>query len=81
MHIYTHPCIDICMDAFITAHISIVYTQVGNNCPALAEQNPGLKNLLVGVFGLPFALFMTVVTGAELFTGNTAVLTAAGKLH
>lgn len=27
--------------------------------------------------GLPFGLFMTVVGGGELFTGNTAVVTAA----
>lgn len=27
--------------------------------------------------GLPFGLFMTVVGGGELFTGNTAMVTAA----
>ena len=31
----------------------------------------------MGSFGLPFGLIMTLVTGAELFTGNTALVTAA----
>ena len=31
----------------------------------------------MGAFGLPFGLIMTLVTGAELFTGNTALVTAA----
>jgi formate/nitrite transporter len=30
-----------------------------------------------GAFGLPFGLIMVLVTGAELFTGNTALVTAA----
>lgn len=39
--------------------------------------NPGLQKLLFGLFGLPFGLFMVVVAGGELFTGNTALVTAA----
>ena len=38
----------------------------------------------MGAFGLPFGLIMTLVTGAELFTGNTALVTAAlmeGKIE
>jgi formate transporter len=31
----------------------------------------------MGAFGLPFGLIMTLVSGAELFTGNTALVTAA----
>jgi len=31
----------------------------------------------MGAFGLPLGLIMTLVTGAELFTGNTALVTAA----
>ena len=31
----------------------------------------------MGAFGLPFGLIMTLVTGAELFTGNTALVTGA----
>lgn len=50
---------------------------VGGACPAIAEANPGLQKIIFGSFGLPFGLIMTLVTGAELFTGNTALVTAA----
>lgn len=33
--------------------------------------------MILGSFGLPFGLIMTLVTGGELFTGNTALVTAA----
>jgi formate/nitrite transporter len=33
--------------------------------------------MIFGAFGLPFGLIMTLVTGGELFTGNTALVTAA----
>ena len=33
----------------------------------------------MGAFGLPFGLIMTLVSGGELFTGNTALCTAAYK--
>jgi formate/nitrite transporter len=33
--------------------------------------------IIFGAFGLPFGLIMTLVTGGELFTGNTALVTAA----
>jgi formate/nitrite transporter len=48
---------------------------VGGACPGLAASNPGLQKILLGAFGLPFGLFMTLMTGAELFTGNTALVT------
>jgi formate/nitrite transporter len=35
------------------------------------------QKIIFGAFGLPFGLIMTLVTGAELFTGNTALVTAA----
>lgn len=35
--------------------------------------------MILGAFGLPFGLIMTLVTGGELFTGNTALVTAAWK--
>jgi formate/nitrite transporter len=35
--------------------------------------------MILGAFGLPFGLIMTLVTGGELFTGNTALVTAAYK--
>ncbi|CAM9666135.1 unnamed protein product [Ascophyllum nodosum] len=50
---------------------------VGGNCPGLTATNPGLQKIIFGAFGLPFGLFMTVVGGGELFTGNTAMVTAA----
>jgi formate transporter len=50
---------------------------VGGACPGLAQSNPGLQQLLSGAMGLPTGLIMTLVTGAELFTGNTALVTAA----
>lgn len=35
--------------------------------------------IIFGAFGLPFGLIMTLATGGELFTGNTALVTAAYK--
>jgi formate/nitrite transporter len=43
----------------------------------MAADNPGLQRMLMGIFGLPTFLTMTIVTGAELFTGNTALVTMA----
>jgi len=37
----------------------------------------GVQKLLLGLFGLPTGLAMVVIAGGELFTGNTAFLTAA----
>ena len=48
---------------------------VGGACPAIANANPGVKQILSGAFGLPFGLLMTLLAGGELFTGNTAFLT------
>jgi len=50
---------------------------VGGASPGLAAANPGLQKMVLGAFGLPFGLMMTLVTGAELFTGNTALVTTA----
>mmetsp|Transcript_4516 Transcript_4516/g.5932 ORF Transcript_4516/g.5932 Transcript_4516/m.5932 type:complete len:304 (+) Transcript_4516:30-941(+) len=50
---------------------------VGGACPGIAQTNPGLQKIILGAFGLPFGLIMTLVTGGELFTGNTALVTAA----
>lgn len=52
---------------------------VGGACPGIASSNPGLQKIIFGSFGLPFGLIMTLVTGGELFTGNTALVTAAYK--
>ena len=50
---------------------------VGGACPGIAAENPGLQKLILGAMGLPTGLIMTLVTGAELFTGNTALVTGA----
>ena len=62
------------------AHIgfgSYLAITVGGACPAIAQANPGLQKIIFGAFGLPFGLIMTLVTGGELFTGNTALVSAA----
>lgn len=56
---------------------SYLAISVGGACPQIAAANPGLQKIILGAFGLPFGLIMTLVTGAELFTGNTALVTAA----
>ena len=48
---------------------------VGGACPSLANANPGLKQIVSGLFGLPFGLLLTILSGGELFTANTAFLT------
>lgn len=50
---------------------------VGGACPGIAAENPGLQKIIFGAFGLPFGLIMTLVSGGELFTGNTALVGAA----
>ena len=39
--------------------------------------NPGVQKVLLGAFGLPFGLALIVICGAELFTANTAFMSAA----
>eukprot|EP00850_Spirogloea_muscicola_P001476 SM000005S17273 [mRNA] locus=s5:1136676:1138768:- [translate_table: standard] len=53
----------------------MLMTAVGGGAPALAAANPGLQRWLLGALGLPFFLTMTLLTGAELFTGNTFTMT------
>ena len=43
----------------------------------LLQTNPGLQKILSAAFGLQYGLMMVIVCGAELFTGNTAMMTAA----
>ena len=52
--------------------------------PGIKATDPGLQKMIFGAFGLPFGLLMTVLTGAELFTGNAALVPLAmleGKVH
>ena len=50
---------------------------MGAACPELARSNPGLQKLMMGAFGLPLGLLMTLVTGGELVTGNFVLGTIA----
>eukprot|EP00890_Picochlorum_soloecismus_P004791 jgi/Picsp_1/5312/NSC_02673-R1_formate nitrite transporter len=50
---------------------------VGPNCPGLAQSNPGLQKYIMGAIGFPYALLAILTCGAELFTGNTALVTVA----
>lgn len=62
------------------AHIgfgAFLMLSVGGACPGLAASNPGLHKMVLGAFGLPFGLLMTLISGAELFTGNTALVSMA----
>jgi formate/nitrite transporter len=54
---------------------ALLMLSIGGACPGLAATNPGLQKIILGAFGLPFGLYMTLMTGAELFTGNTALVT------
>jgi len=56
---------------------SFLAISIGGACPGLVSTNPGLQKMVYGAFGLPFGLFLVLLCGAELFTGNTALLTAA----
>ena len=49
---------------------------VGKGFPEMAEANPGLAKLLSGAM-FPVGLILVVLTGAELFTSNNAVLIPA----
>lgn len=46
---------------------------VGYGFPEIAQGNPGLQKMLCG-FMFPIGLILVVVLGAELFTGNNALL-------
>ncbi|GMH37288.1 hypothetical protein BSKO_05161 [Bryopsis sp. KO-2023] len=73
------------MKTFIMAIVAGVFISfgallalsVGFSCPGMVESNPGAQKILLGLFGLPFGLFLVINCGVELFTGNTAFLTAS----
>ncbi|KAK2078653.1 hypothetical protein QBZ16_003493 [Prototheca wickerhamii] len=60
-----------------TAFGGIWLLSVGPNCPGIAAANPGLAKLITGAVGLPIGLITIFTCGGDLFTGNTAVVTAA----
>jgi len=49
---------------------------VVNACPGIAAANPGLAKLLFAAI-FPCGLYMTIMTGVDLFTGNTMKMPAA----
>jgi formate/nitrite transporter FocA (FNT family) len=60
---------------------SFLALTVGAACPGLSATNPGLQKMVYGAFGLPFGLLLVLLCGAELFTGNTALVTAAVSIE
>lgn len=50
---------------------------IGGDVGAIKTSDPGAQKMIFGAFGLPFGLFMTVITGSELFTGNAALVPLA----
>ena len=51
---------------------------IGQNCPGLAESNPGLQKMVYGAFGLPVGLLMVrCLLFGMLHPGITAVLAQA----
>jgi hypothetical protein len=57
---------------------SCLAISIGGACQGMiAAGNLGAQKMIFGAFGLPFGLLMVVAAGGELFTGNTAFLTAA----
>lgn len=54
----------------------ILSLTVGFGFPGLSESNPGLAKILAGSL-FPIGLILVVVLGAELFTGNNALLVPA----
>ena len=55
---------------------AMVSLSVASALPGVVESNPGLQKLIFGAL-FPIALLNIVVTGSQLFTGNTASVSAA----
>ena len=51
----------------------LLAVRIGGGVPALKAENPGLQMLLFGAV-FPVGLMLVVMAGAELFTGNTAIM-------
>lgn len=65
------------LGGFFIAFGGALAISVGPACPGLASSNPGLLKILTGLVGLPFGLLLVMVCGAELFTGNIALVATA----
>lgn len=62
-----------CMAGAYISLGGILSMTLGFGFPELTASNPALQRLLSGV-AFPIGLILVVVLGAELFTGNNAVL-------
>lgn len=64
-----------CIAGFYVSFGGLFACQVGGQIPAIAAANPGVAKLMfAGVF--PLGLLLCALCGSELFTGNTAYMTA-----
>ncbi|GFR41208.1 hypothetical protein Agub_g1878 [Astrephomene gubernaculifera] len=65
-----------CAAGFYVSFGGTFACQVAGQIPAIAAANPGVQKLMfAGVF--PLGLLLVMMCGSELFTGNTAYMTAA----
>jgi hypothetical protein len=62
---------------YIGIGFSLCMLCAGQLSAELRAAQPGLFNLMYGVFGFPLGLSMVVINGASLFTSNVAYMTAA----
>ena len=49
---------------------------IAGNCPGIAQANPGLQKFIFAAL-FPVNLLLVLQTGSQLFTGNTATMSAA----
>jgi formate/nitrite transporter len=54
----------------------VVALSIAGNLPGIAESNPGLQKLIFSLI-FPIALLNVIVTGTQLFNGNTASVATA----
>ncbi|CAG9462718.1 unnamed protein product [Pedinophyceae sp. YPF-701] len=72
-----HSCLQALMAGIYVTFGAVTAMYIGGNMPGVAATDPGLASLIFGIFGFPTGLLAVVLTGAELFTGNCLVCTAA----
>ncbi|KAF5843887.1 Formate/nitrite transporter-domain-containing protein [Dunaliella salina] len=54
----------------------LLSASLGGTIPGIAASNPGIQKLIMGIV-FPLGLMIVTLCGAELFNGNTAVVTTA----
>uniref|UniRef100_A0A7S3QUI1 Uncharacterized protein n=1 Tax=Dunaliella tertiolecta TaxID=3047 RepID=A0A7S3QUI1_DUNTE len=55
---------------------ALLSVSLGGTIPGIAASNPGIQKLIMGIV-FPLGLMIVTLCGAELFNGNTAVVTTA----